>query len=180
MAIYHLATWLLWDQFWCMCIIGNPGAGIFCLSWWIIHPSKLRGLLPLSNTQVLAVLELLNFCLLAHFGKSPPFSHLASKSTSLSPTRTHGIISSESPVFKGFWLSLQFLLQNILRRGISKGLLRMSLLWTGMKGKYRARHKLISQKWSCHGEMLTLCFSIFFTVILAIGSWVLSILEYLL
>lgn len=48
-----------------------------CLSWWLTNPCKPCGLVPLSNTQIFHILEHLNFCLLSHFGKSPPFSHLA-------------------------------------------------------------------------------------------------------
>lgn len=52
--------------------------------------------MPLSDRQILAILELPNFYLL------PPFSHPAPKSTSLSPTQTHGIIISETQVCKGY------------------------------------------------------------------------------
>ena len=137
-------------------------------------PRNLIILFSLMNHQLLQVLcivaskwytdlsccEFSNFCLLPQFGKSLPFSHLAPQSISLSPTQTHVFTSSESPSFERL-LTLQFLLQNILRHGVSKGLLRISLLWTGMKGKCREKHKVISQKWFCHVEMLSLCFPCF-------------------
>lgn len=108
----------------------------------------------------LSYFEFFNFCLLPQFGKRLPFPHLAPQSISLSPTQTRLHFCWVSKFWKASD-TLQFLLQNILRHGISKDLLRISLLWTGMKGRYREKPKLISQKWFCHVEMLTLCFPYF-------------------
>lgn len=78
------------------------------------------------------------------------------KHFSFSPPRHMSSLLLSLPSFERLPDTLQFLLQNILRHGISKDLLRLSLLWTGMKGRYRRKTEIdISKKmilpcWNAH------------------------------